>query len=98
MPTAKAGDLRRSSAVATSDGFHPEAAEKVAGELVEFVRRAPNTVVVSDFICSDAAGYDEWTLCYRRGLAQIDRALARACDCVCEAVAGQIIVYKGAIP
>ena len=80
------------------DGFHPDAAEKVAGELVEFIRRAPNTVVVSDFIYSDAAGYDEWTLCYRRGLAQIDRALARACDCVCEAVAGQIIVYKGAIP
>ncbi len=54
--------------------------------------------MVSDFIYSDAAGYDEWTLCYRRGLAQIDRALARACDCVCEAVAGQVIVYKGAVP
>ena len=37
-------------AVLIGDGFHPEAAEKVAGELVEFVRRAPNTVVVSDFI------------------------------------------------
>lgn len=80
------------------DGFHAGAPDKVAAALVEFVRRAPNTVVVSDYIYSDAAVYDEWTLAYRRGLARVDRALAQACDCVCEAVAGQIIVYKGALP
>ena len=78
------------------DGFHPEASEKIAQELCEFVRRAPNTVLVSDFIYSDAAQYDEWTEAYRRGLAYIDRALAKECDCVIEVVNGQIIHYKGA--
>jgi len=77
------------------DGFHPEAVGKLANELCEFVRRAPNTVLVSDFIYSDAAFYDEWTEAYRRGLAQIDRALANACDRVIEVVNGQIICYKG---
>ncbi|MBQ9952329.1 MAG: bifunctional adenosylcobinamide kinase/adenosylcobinamide-phosphate guanylyltransferase [Clostridia bacterium] len=80
------------------DGFHPEAAEKIADELCEFVRRAPNTVLVSDFIYSDAALYDEWTETYRKGLAHIDRALAKACDCVIEVVNGQKIVYKGELP
>lgn len=77
------------------DGFHPEAPEKIVEELCEFVRRAPNTVLVSDFIYSDAALYDEWTETYRRGLALIDRALARSCDRVIEVVNGQIIFYKG---
>lgn len=77
------------------DGFHPEVVEKIARELCEFVRRAPNTVLVSDFIYSDAAIYDDWTETYRRGLAYIDRALARVCDRVIEVVNGQIICYKG---
>ena len=77
------------------DGFHPEAAQKIASELCEFVRRAPKTVLVSDFIYSDAAIYDEWTEAYREGLAYIDKALASACDCVIEVVNGQIICYKG---
>ena len=76
-------------------GFHPEAAEKIAKELCEFVRRAPNTVLVSDFIYSDATIYDEWTEAYRRGLAHIDRELAKICDSVIEVVNSQIIVYKG---
>lgn len=77
------------------DGFHPEAPEKLARELCELVRRAPNIVLVSDTIYSDAALYDEWTEAYRRGLAFIDRALARVCDRVIEVVNGQIIDYKG---
>ena len=79
-----------------SGEFYPEAAEKIANELCEFVRRAPNTVLVSDFIYSDAEKYDEWTETYRKGLAYIDRALAAACDCVIEVVNSQIVVYKGA--
>lgn len=79
------------------DGFHPEAAEKIAVELCEFAKRAPNTVFVSDFIYSDAALYDDWTETYRRGLAHIDHALANACDRVIEVVNGQIICYKGEI-
>ena len=80
------------------DGFHPDAAERLAGELCEFVLRAPKTVLVSDYIYSDAALYDEWTEIYRRGLAHIDRALAQCCDNVLEVVNGQIICYKGETP
>ena len=80
------------------DGFHPEAPKKIAAELCEFVRLAPKTVLVSDFIYSDAALYDEWTETYRRGLAHIDCAVAQACDNVLEVVNGQIICFKGVLP
>lgn len=80
------------------DGMHPEAAARIADELESFVRRAPKTVLVSDFIYSDAGRYDEWTEAYRRGLALIDRRLARVCDNVLEIVAGQVIVHKGVLP
>lgn len=80
------------------DGFHAEAPEKIAAELCEFVRRAPKTVLVSDYIYSDAALYDEWTEAYRRGLAHIDCAVAHASDNVLEVVNGQIICFKGELP
>lgn len=82
----------------TAEGMNPDAPGKIAGELVEFVKRAPRTVLVSDYIYSDANLYDEWTEAYRRGLAHIDRALARACDDVLEVVHGQVIVHKGRLP
>lgn len=80
------------------DGFHPEAPERVAGELGELVGRVSNIVLVSDYIYSDAALYDDWTEAYRRGLAHVDRALARACDCVIEVASGQMFCYKGELP
>lgn len=80
------------------DGFHPEAPERVAGELVELVGRVSNIVLVSDYIYSDAALYDDWTETYRRGLAHVDRALARTCDCVIEVASGQMFCYKGELP
>ena len=64
-------------------------------DLLALVSQTPNIVLVSDFIDSDAALYDEWTETYRRGLAMIDRALANACDTVIEVVAGQLDFYKG---
>ena len=75
--------------------FRPDAAEKVKNDLLALVSQTPNIVLVSDFIGSDAALYDEWTETYRRGLAMIDRALANACDTVIEVVAGQLAFYKG---
>ncbi len=78
-----------------SPDFQPNAPQKVAKELCALVRELPNIVLVSDFIDSDAAVYDEWTEAYRKGLADIDRALAQACDTVIEVVAGQLICYKG---
>ena len=80
------------------EGIHRDAHIQLADDLAEFVRRAPNTVLVSDYIYSDAMVYDEWTEAYRRGLARIDRALAAACDDVLEVVAGQVIVHKGELP
>ncbi|MBR1561338.1 MAG: bifunctional adenosylcobinamide kinase/adenosylcobinamide-phosphate guanylyltransferase [Clostridia bacterium] len=82
----------------TAAGMDAQAPAKIARELVEFVRRAPKTVLVSDYIYSDANLYDDWTEAYRRGLARIDRALAAACDDVLEVVHGQVVVHKGALP
>ena len=79
-------------------GMDREAPDRLARDLTEFVRRAPKAVLVSDYIYSDANLYDDWTEAYRRGLAQIDRALAAACDNVLEVVHGQVIVHKGVLP
>ena len=80
------------------DGIHMDAPQRLADALERFVERAPNTVLVSDFIFSDAMLYDELTEAYRRGLALIDRRLARRCDSVLEVVGAQIIVHKGVLP
>ena len=82
----------------TPKGVRGGAAEKVAGDLEAFLRRAPNTVLVSDFIYADAALYDPLTEAYRAGLASIDRRMAACCDNVLEAVAGQLIIHKGELP
>ena len=82
----------------SAEGIDRDAPGRIAGELVEFVRRAPGTVLVSDYIYSDAILYDDWTEAYRRGLAQIDRALAAACDDVLEVVHGIVVVHKGRLP
>ena len=82
----------------TASGMDEAAPVRIADALEEFVRRAPNTVLVSDFIFSDAMLYDEWTEAYRRGLAYIDRRLAAVCDNVIEVASGQFIVHKGALP
>ena len=81
-----------------ADGIHPDAPDRLVRELVEFVHRAPRTVLVSDYIYSDANLYDDWTEAYRRGLASIDRALAEVCDNVLEVVHGQVIVHRGELP
>ncbi len=80
------------------EGVDMDAARHVAAALEAFVRRAPNTVLVSDFIFSDALLYDDLTEAYRRGLAAIDRRMAACCDNVIEVVAGQFIVHKGVLP
>ena len=79
-------------------GVDMDAARRVADALEAFVARAPNTVLVSDYIFSDALLYDNLTEAYRRGLADIDRHMAARCDNVIEVVAGQFIVHKGVLP
>ena len=80
------------------DGIHMDAHLKIADELEEFVRRAPNTVLVSDYIYSDALIYDELSEAYRAALACIDRRLAKCCDTVLEVVNSQVICHKGETP
>lgn len=69
------------------------------GEALEkLAKTIKNGVFVSDYIYSDAARYDEVTECYRRGLAYLDRTLAKVCDTVVEVSAGNIVVHKGELP
>lgn len=75
-----------------------QAAVRCGEELVEFVRRVGNAVIVSDAIYMDAACYDESTEAYRKYLAWIDRILARECDVVLEFLAGYPVVHKGVLP
>ena len=73
-----------------------EAALRVARNLVALAEKASDIVFVSDFIYSDAQIYDDLTEAYRRGLAFIDRELAKVCDSVLEIVHGMAIEYKQA--
>ena len=82
----------------TADGVDSDAPRRIAEALERFVGRAPNTVMVSDYIFSDALMYDDLTEAYRRGLADIDRRMAARCDNVIEVVGGQFTVHKGALP
>ena len=77
--------------------YHPQpkAGEKCARELVQFARSVSNIVLVSDYIYSDAARYDQVTEIYRRALAEIDRQLAAVSDVVLELSGGNVIVHKG---
>ena len=79
-------------------GFDAHAAQRVADELVEFVRRTKHAVIVSDYLYGDAQLFDDWTEAYRRGLAYIDRRLAACCDNVLEVSAGNVICHKGVKP
>jgi adenosylcobinamide kinase/adenosylcobinamide-phosphate guanylyltransferase len=73
-----------------------DAPRRIANELAQFVARAPRTVLVSDYIFSDAAIYPELVEAYRRGLAEIDRRVAGACDALIEVASGIAIFHKGA--
>lgn len=73
------------------------AAEKIAGELCDLAEKVGGLVVVSDTIYSDAVRYDELTEEYRRGLAHIDKALARCFGTVLEICGGTVFCHKGAL-
>ena len=70
--------------------------ERVAEELKVLASSVRAIVMVSDFIYADAGRYDEFTENYRRGLAYIDRELARVSDV--EVCAGNYVVHKGELP
>jgi adenosylcobinamide kinase/adenosylcobinamide-phosphate guanylyltransferase len=72
-----------------------DAVNKIAKELMNIFACVQNIVIVSDYIYSDAAEYDELTEIYRKSLAQLDRLAAAYCDVVLEAAYCQITVHKG---
>lgn len=75
--------------------FHESAGRRVSKELESPFVLSKNMVVVSDFIYSDSALYDRYTQGYRRELAYLDKAAAKASDVVLEVCYGNIIAYKG---
>lgn len=79
----------------TSCTMDVSAAQRCGEELIAFARSVSHMVLVSDYIYSDAAQYDEVTETYRRCLASIDRKLAAVSDLVLEVSAGNIITHKG---
>jgi len=71
-----------------------KAADRLEKELTDFASKTGNTVFVSDYIYSDAFVYEDLTEEYRRGLAQLDKCLAKICDQVVEVAYGFIKEYK----
>lgn len=70
---------------------------RVADELSKLAEKSGNVVFVSDYIYSDAVKYDELTELFRKGLAAIDRILAKKCDAVIEVSYGNIQLLKGEV-
>lgn len=69
--------------------------QRCGEEMAQLAKRVANIVIVSDYIYSDAARYDEITETYRKCLADIDRKLAAIADVVIEMSAGNLYYHKG---
>ena len=81
-------------------GPQPDAAapERTAEELLTVSRHPRHFVCVCDELWRDGVTYEPWTEHYRRGLAEICRALAAEFDAVAELSAGCVRVWKGELP
>lgn len=64
------------------------AASRVERSLARFASSVAHTIFVSDYIYGESCRYGDLTEEYRRGLALIDRSLARKCDKVIEVTFG----------
>lgn len=74
------------------------AAARTARELLTVSRHPRHFVCVCDELWRDGVTYEPWTEHYRRGLAEISRALAAEFDAVAELAAGYVRVWKGELP
>lgn len=68
---------------------------EVAKDFANSLNIYKNIVIVSDYIYSDSLIYNNLTNLYRKGLAYIDKEIAKKSDIVIEMVYGNIVVYKG---
>ena len=64
-------------------------------EAVELVEAVENTVIVSDYIFSDAESYDKSTQLFRKALAEIGNSIAAYADIVMEMNYGIPTIHKG---
>ena len=79
-----------------NDGnFDKDASERVAKDLSLFLDNHKDVVLVSDYIYSDAIKYEKLTEEYIKGLAHVDRILAKKCELVMEVSYGNVRVAKG---
>ncbi len=74
--------------------FDSEAVSKVKRDMLDFARATGNTIFVSDGIYGDGGEYSQSTETYRRGLAEVDRALAEMCERVVEISYGYGEIWK----
>lgn len=72
--------------------------ERCRQELLNVLKTAKNTVIVSDYIFSDASRFDALTEQYRQALGALHCSLANACDTVAELCADNVIIHKGELP
>lgn len=70
------------------------APQRVMDDVLQFAAGTGNTVFVSDYIYTDTGEYSTTVDDYRRGLASIDRALAKQCDEVIEVAYGTVEQWK----
>ncbi len=68
--------------------------ERLAAEIDTVCRHFENIVIVSDAIYSDAGKYTDVVEDYRRSLAFVDRAAAKACDAAIEVCFSTVVVHK----
>ena len=74
---------------------HDGAPAVVTRDLLRLSGSVANLVCVCDDVFRDAGRYDPVTEQYRRGLAQIGRALAAEFDVTCEVMLGMPKAYRG---
>lgn len=75
--------------------FIKDAYKKVCEDLLYIISKIKNIVIVSDYIYSDSIIYDKVTNNYKKGLAFIDKALAKKSDILIEVCYSNIILHKG---
>ncbi|MBO4236099.1 MAG: bifunctional adenosylcobinamide kinase/adenosylcobinamide-phosphate guanylyltransferase [Firmicutes bacterium] len=79
------------------EDFNPHAAEEVKKDLAAFLSKVDHAIFVSDYIYADAGkktDAEDYTDTYMRGLAYIDRSIAKLCDELIEVSSG-IAIHHG---
>ena len=76
-------------------GADTNAADRCIKDIKELAETVENTVIVSDYIFSDAESYDESTQLFRKALAEIGNSIAAYADIVMEMNYGIPTIHKG---